>query len=55
MFLILEILNTQVITDNPSFNGYDNCNYPTPGTTNFIANIDDCVFTRYGNFMWKYC
>ncbi len=38
-------LNTQVITDNPSFNGYDNCNYPTPGTTNFIANIDDCVFT----------
>ena len=39
-------LNTQVITDNPSFNGYDNCNYPTPGTTNFIANIDDCIFTR---------
>jgi len=38
-------LNPQVITDNPSFNGYDNCNYPTPGTTNFIANIDDCIFT----------
>ena len=39
------ILNPQVITDNPSFNGFDNCNFPTPGTTNFIANIDDCVFT----------
>jgi len=40
------VLNSQVITDNPSFNGYDSCSYPTPGTTNFIADIDDCVFTR---------
>ena len=40
------VLNSQVITDNPSFSGYDSCNYPTPGTTNFIADIDDCVFTR---------
>ncbi len=40
------VLNNQVITDNPSFNGYDACSYPTPGTTNFIADIDDCVFNR---------
>ena len=40
------VLNNQIITDNPSFNGYDSCSYPTPGTTNFIADIDDCVFNR---------
>lgn len=62
--------NTQVITDNPSYNGFDECTYPTPGATNFLTNIDLCSFVReevlcgnsivltaangYSNYVWTY-
>ena len=62
--------NTQIITDNPSYNGFDECTYPTPGATNFLTNIDLCSFVReevlcgnsivltaangYSNYVWTY-
>lgn len=38
--------NTAVISDDPSFYGFDSCDYGLPGSSNFIANIDDCDFQR---------
>ncbi len=40
-----ELNNTQ-ITDDPSFSDFDNCGFGTPGTTNFLVDLDNCDFTR---------
>ncbi|UOB19284.1 T9SS type B sorting domain-containing protein [Abyssalbus ytuae] len=40
------ILNSNVISDDPSFYGFDNCDFGLTGPTNFLAHIDDCTFVR---------
>ncbi|WP_340076284.1 T9SS type B sorting domain-containing protein [Leptobacterium sp. I13] len=40
------VLNDNVITDDPSFSGFDNCNFGIPGATNFLTDLDNCDFTR---------
>ena len=62
--------NSQIITDNPSFNGYDLCTNVTPGATNFLIDIDLCSFVSeevfcgnpialtaangYSDYIWTY-
>ena len=40
------VINTTQITDDPSLSTFSACNLGTPSPTNFIGNIDDCVFTQ---------
>ena len=40
------VFNNNVISDDPSFYGFDDCDFGIPGASNFIANIDDCNFER---------
>ncbi|NER14205.1 DUF11 domain-containing protein, partial [Leptobacterium flavescens] len=40
------VLNSVVVSDDPSFLGYDVCNFGIPGSTNFLTDLDDCDFTR---------
>ncbi len=39
------VLNTNVISDDPSFAGLDSCGFGQPGPANFLVDIDDCIFT----------
>ncbi|MCM5662288.1 T9SS type B sorting domain-containing protein [Galbibacter mesophilus] len=36
------VLNDTEISDDPSFYGFDNCNFGLPGSTNFLPNLDSC-------------
>ncbi|NAS31593.1 DUF11 domain-containing protein, partial [Flavobacteriaceae bacterium R38] len=40
------ILNDIVVSDDPSFLGFDVCNFGIPGATNFLTDLGDCDFTR---------
>ncbi|XLS29237.1 T9SS type B sorting domain-containing protein [Flavobacteriaceae bacterium M23B6Z8] len=40
------VINDNEISDDPSFAGFDNCDFGIPGSTNFLTDIDDCDFTR---------
>ncbi len=41
------ILNSAVITDDPSVSNYDDCGFITPGATNFLLDdLSDCNFSR---------
>jgi gliding motility-associated-like protein len=40
------VINTTPITDDPSLSTFTACNLGTPSPTNFIGNIDDCVFSQ---------
>ncbi|MCL9809971.1 beta strand repeat-containing protein, partial [Flavobacterium luminosum] len=40
------VINTTPITDDPSLSTFSACNLGTPSPTNFIGNIDDCVFSQ---------
>ena len=40
------VINTTQITDDPSLSSFTACNLGTPSPTNFIGNIDDCVFSQ---------
>jgi len=39
------VLNNTIISDDPSFAGLDTCGYGVPGPSNFLVDIDDCIFT----------
>ncbi|WP_310557869.1 T9SS type B sorting domain-containing protein [Flavobacterium sp.] len=39
-------LNTQQITNDPSLSTFSLCNNGAPTPTNFLAGVDDCVFTK---------
>ena len=40
------VINNNEISDDPSFAGFDNCDFGIPGSTNFLTDIDDCDFSR---------
>lgn len=40
------VINTTPITNDPSLSTFSACNLGTPSPTNFIGNIDDCVFSQ---------
>ena len=41
------IINTAVITDDPSVNDFDDCGFVTPGATNFLLDdLESCDFSR---------
>ena len=40
------LLNDIVVSDDPSFLGFDVCNFGIPGATNFLTDLDDCDFVR---------
>ncbi|MFC4816300.1 T9SS type B sorting domain-containing protein [Flavobacterium sp. GCM10023249] len=40
------VINTTPITDDPSLSSFTACNLGTPSPTNFIGNIDDCVYSQ---------
>ena len=41
------IINTAVITDDPSVTDFDTCGYTVPGATNFLLDdLESCDFTR---------
>ncbi len=41
------VLNSAIITDDPSVSDFDNCGFVTPGATNFLLDdLTDCNFTR---------
>ncbi|MES2575912.1 MAG: SprB repeat-containing protein, partial [Bacteroidota bacterium] len=40
------IINTAQITDDPSLSSFTTCNLGTPQSTNFLVDIDDCIFTK---------
>ncbi|UNY99710.1 T9SS type B sorting domain-containing protein [Zhouia spongiae] len=35
-------LNDAPVTDDPSYSDYVACDFPAPGSTNFLVDIDDC-------------
>ena len=39
------VLNNTIVSDDPSFAGLDSCGYGVPGPSNFLVDIDDCIFT----------
>jgi large repetitive protein len=39
------VLNSNVISDDPSFAGLDSCGFGQPGPANFLVDIDDCIFS----------
>ncbi|MDP2161184.1 MAG: SprB repeat-containing protein, partial [Flavobacterium sp.] len=39
------VLNSNIISDDPSFAGLDSCGFGQPGPANFLVDIDDCIFT----------
>lgn len=39
------VLNSNVISNDPSFAGLDSCGFGLPGPANFLVDIDDCVFS----------
>jgi gliding motility-associated-like protein len=40
------VINDNQISDDPSFAGFDNCDFGIPGSTNFLTDLGDCDFTR---------
>ncbi len=40
------VINDNEISDDPSFAGFDNCDFGIPGSTNFLTDLGDCDFTR---------
>ena len=41
------VINTAVITDDPSVTDFDSCGYTVPGATNFLLDdLESCDFTR---------
>lgn len=38
------VLNSNTISDDPSFAGLDSCGFGFPGPANFLVDIDDCIF-----------
>ncbi|MGB5319761.1 T9SS type B sorting domain-containing protein [Eudoraea sp.] len=41
------VLNSAIITDDPSVSDFDNCGFVTPGATNFLLDdLSDCNFSR---------
>lgn len=40
------VLNTNTISDDPSFANVNQCGLGLPGPSNFLVDIDDCTFTR---------
>lgn len=38
------VLNSNWISNDPSFAGLDSCGFGQPGPANFLVNIDDCIF-----------
>ncbi|WP_276389030.1 T9SS type B sorting domain-containing protein [Eudoraea chungangensis] len=41
------VLNSAIITDDPSVSDFDNCGFVTPGATNFLLDdLSDCNFNR---------
>jgi large repetitive protein len=40
------ILNSNVISNDPSFAGLDSCGFGQPGPANFLVDIDDCIFSN---------
>ncbi|UPQ80493.1 T9SS type B sorting domain-containing protein [Flavobacterium azooxidireducens] len=38
------ILNSNWISNDPSFAGLDSCGFGQPGPANFLVDIDDCIF-----------
>ncbi|MDP5230713.1 MAG: T9SS type B sorting domain-containing protein [Cellulophaga sp.] len=41
------VLNSAVISDDPSVSDFDNCGFVTPGATNFLLDdLSDCNFSR---------
>lgn len=38
------VLNNNVISDDPSFAGLDSCGFGLYGPSNFLVDIDDCLF-----------
>lgn len=40
------VINTTPVTNDPSLSSFTACNLGTPSPTNFIGNIDDCVFSQ---------
>ena len=41
-----ETAGNVVANGDPSVSGVDNCGFTTPGSTNFLVNIDGCTFER---------
>jgi len=39
------VLNSNVISNDPSFAGLDSCGFGLPGPANFLVDIDDCIFS----------
>ncbi|MNJ86960.1 bacterial transduction protein [compost metagenome] len=39
-------LNSNTISDDPSYAGLDSCGLGIPGPANFLVDIDECAFTR---------
>ncbi len=40
------VINTTQISDDPSFAGFDSCNFGIESPTNFLVDVDDCTFER---------
>jgi gliding motility-associated-like protein len=40
------VINTTPVTNDPSLSSFTACNLGTPSPTNFIGNIDDCIFSQ---------
>ncbi|MDD2984894.1 T9SS type B sorting domain-containing protein [Flavobacterium sp.] len=40
------VLNSNVISNDPSFAGLDSCGFGHPGPANFLVDIDDCIFAN---------
>lgn len=40
------VLNSNVISNDPSFAGLDSCGFGQPGPANFLVDIDDCIFSN---------
>ena len=38
------VLNSNWISNDPSFAGLDSCGFGQPGPANFLVDIDDCIF-----------
>ena len=39
------VLNSSVVSNDPSYAGIDSCGYGASGPSNFIVDIDNCTFT----------
>lgn len=39
------VLNSNWISNDPSFAGLDSCGFGQPGPANFLVDIDDCIFS----------